>query len=105
MSVAGLMTARESDLPIIAIVMNNGILGWVQHVQGNRIIASDLGDYDHAAIARTLGWHGIRAETETEVRQAIIEALASKRQTLIDVITSGDESWEKVASSLRLAPR
>lgn len=105
MSVAGLMTARENDLPMIAIVMNNGILGWVQHVQGNRIIASELGDYDHAAIARTLGWNGIRAETETEVRQAITEALGSKRPTLIDVITSGDESWEKVASSLRLAPR
>lgn len=105
MSMAGLMTARENDLPLIVIVMNNGILGWVQHVQGNRIIASTLGEYDHAAIARTLGWNGIRAETEVEVRQAIAEALAAKGSTLIDVKTSGDESWEKVASSLRLAPR
>jgi acetolactate synthase-1/2/3 large subunit len=105
MSVAGLMTARENDLPLIAIVMNNGILGWVQHVQGNRIIASTLGDYDHAAIARTLGWDGIRVETEAQLREAFATAIDSKSSTLIDVVVSGDESWEKVASSRRLTPR
>lgn len=105
MSVAGLMTARENELPLIAVVMNNGILGWVQHVQGNRIIASTLGEYDHAAVARTLGWNGIRVETEAELRRAFDDALATRESTLIDVVVSGDESWEKVASSLRLAPR
>jgi acetolactate synthase I/II/III large subunit len=102
MSVAGIMTALELDLGVVIIVLNNSMLGWVRHIQGNRIIASELGHFDHAAIARSLGCEGSRIDREEDFRPALEAALLSDRTTLIEVIVSGEESWEKVASSLRL---
>jgi len=101
MSLAGLMTSLETDLPITVVVMNNASLGWVEHVQGKRVIASKLGNYDYAAIARAMGCGGIRVETADEIRTALETALRSKITTVIDVVTSSEQTWESVACSLR----
>jgi acetolactate synthase-1/2/3 large subunit len=97
----GLMTSLEEKLPIVVVVFNNGMLGWVAHVQGNRRIASSLGDYDHAAIARAMGCDAYRVEDAAELAPRLRAAVASGRTTVIDVVTSPDETWEKV----RCAPR
>ncbi len=68
------------------------------------MIASALGDYDHSAIAHALEWKAVRVETEAEVRDGLREAPASKTPMLLDIVVSGDGSWEKVASALRLCP-
>jgi len=101
MSLAGLMTSLEVDLPITVVVMNNSSLGWVEHVQGKRLIASKLGHYDYAAIARAMGCEGIRVETAGGIRAALETALRSKTTTVIDVVTSSEQTWESVACSLR----
>ena len=69
MTMNGLMTAREQRIPIVVVVFNNSALGWVKHEQEERgtEIASDLGRYDHAAIARSLGCQGWRVETPAEL--------------------------------------
>jgi acetolactate synthase-1/2/3 large subunit len=100
MSLAGLMTSLEENLPITVVVMNNATLGWVAHVQRDRAIASRLGQYDYAAIARAMGCGGIRVETPAQIRPAIDMALKSKVTTVIDVVTSDKETWEDVACSL-----
>ena len=58
MTMNGLMTAVEQDIPIITVVFNNKALGWVLH--GSGPFAAEFNDWDHAAIARALGCRGVR---------------------------------------------
>jgi acetolactate synthase-1/2/3 large subunit len=98
MSMNGLMTAREQDLPIVALVMNNSILGWVVHGQGERLIASEFADFDHAAIAQAMGCDGIRVQSPEQLASALRAAMQSRRPTVIDAITSRDQSFQKIMS-------
>jgi acetolactate synthase-1/2/3 large subunit len=98
MSMNGLMTAREQELPIVVLVMNNSALGWVVHGQGERLIASEFADFDHAAIARAMGCDGRRVETPQELAGALRAAWASNRPTVIDAVTSRDQSFQKITS-------
>jgi acetolactate synthase-1/2/3 large subunit len=98
MSMYGLMTAREQDLPIAVLVMNNSMLGWVAHGQGKRLIASEFADFDHAAIARAMGCDGVRVHTPKELAGALDAAVLSNRPTVIDAITSRDQSFLKITS-------
>jgi acetolactate synthase-1/2/3 large subunit len=100
-----LMTARDEGVPIVVVVLNNGKLGWVMHGQRDRQIASDLGSFDHAAIAEAMGCRGIRVERPDELAGALARALACDVPVVVDVITSLDETFEKVTSSLMRTPR
>ena len=70
----GMMTARDENIPIVVVVFNNSMLGWVLHGQGARPIASKFADYDHAAIGRAMGCDGIRVERATDLPDAIGQA-------------------------------
>ena len=96
----GLMTALEENIPIVTVVFNNGALGWVKHGQGERNIACDFANFDHAAIARAIGCHGIRVENPNQLAPALQEALASDKPAVVDVHTSLSESFVKVTSPL-----
>lgn len=105
MSLAGLLTARELGLAVVVVVLNNQMLGWVQHVQGDRRIASELGAFDYAAIARAMGCGGTRVSTAAEFEDALADALAADRPWVIDVVTSPAPSWRDVSSRLATAGR
>src|SRR5713101_3103721 len=96
----GLMTALAEDIPIAVVVFNNGALGWVKHGQGGRNIACDLSSFDHAAIARSMGCHGIRVEDPRQLAPALKEALTSDKPCVVDVQTSLSESFRRVTSPL-----
>jgi acetolactate synthase-1/2/3 large subunit len=96
----GLMTAREEGLPITVVVLNNQALGWVTHGQGDRTIASRFEPFDHAAIARAMGVDGVRVEDPEQVGPAIAQAVGNGRTTVIDIVTSLDETFHKVTSPL-----
>ncbi len=97
----GLMTAVEQELPIVVVVLNNSALGWVLHGQGERAIASSFADFDLAGIARSMGARGIRVEQPGELRPALDEAFAERgAPTVVEVISSAGETYEKVASPL-----
>ncbi len=98
MSMNGLMTAREQNLPIVVLVLNNSSLGWVAHGQGERPIASEFEDFDHAAIALAMGCDGIRVHTPDELAGALRAAMGSKRPTLIDAVSSRDQPFQKITS-------
>jgi acetolactate synthase-1/2/3 large subunit len=96
----GLMTAAAENIPIAVVVFNNGALGWVKHGQGDRNVACDLSNFDHAAIARSMGCHGIRVEDPRQLAPALKEALTSDKPCVVDVQTSLSESFRRVTSPL-----
>jgi acetolactate synthase-1/2/3 large subunit len=98
----GLMTAVAEDIPIAIVVFNNGALGWVKHGQGDRNIACDLSNFDHAAIARSMGCEGIRVEEPSALGAALKQALASEKPSVLDINTSLKETYRRVTSPLAL---
>ena len=81
-------------------MFNNSALGWVKHGQGERNIACDFHNFDHAALARSLGCHGIRVEDPRQLAPALQEALNSDKPVVVDVHTSLSETFMKVTSPL-----
>jgi acetolactate synthase I/II/III large subunit len=98
----GLMTAVAEDIPITVVVFNNGALGWVKHGQGERNIACDLSNFDHAAIARSMRCDGIRVEEPSALGSALKRALVSDKPCVIDINTSLKETYRRVTSPLAL---
>src|SRR6202022_3992685 len=98
MTMNGLMTAVEQDIPIITVVFNNNALGWVLH--GSGPFAAEFKDWDHAAIARSLGCRGVRVEDPSALAPALHEALAARQPTVIDVRTSLKTTFADITSQL-----
>jgi acetolactate synthase I/II/III large subunit len=98
MTMNGLMTAVEQDIPIITVVFNNNALGWVLH--GSGPFAAEFNDWDHAAIARSLGCRGVRIEDPAGLKPALQEALAARQPTVIDVRTSLEVTFADITSQL-----
>lgn len=96
MTMNGLMTAIEHDIPIIVVVFNNSALGWSMHLRGP--FAAEFNNFDHAAIARAMGCVGIRVEDPAQLAPAIHEALAARKPVVIDVITSLKSTFAEVTS-------
>ena len=104
MAMNGLITAYEEGIAIVTVVLNNRALGWVKHGQRDRVIASELSDIDHAAIARAMNCRGIRVEEPGQLEEALAEALGSSKPTVLDVVTSLRISYEDVMSPLVVPP-
>jgi acetolactate synthase-1/2/3 large subunit len=98
MTMNGLMTAVEQDIPIITVVFNNKALGWVLH--GSGPFAAEFNDWDHAAIARALGCRGVRVEEPDGLAPALRDALAARQPTVIDVRTSLKVTFADITSQL-----
>jgi acetolactate synthase I/II/III large subunit len=98
MTMNGLMTAVEQDIPIVTVVFNNNALGWVLH--GSGPFAAEFKDWDHAAIARAMGCRGVRVEDPAGLAPALREALASREPSVIDVRTSLKTTFADITSQL-----
>jgi acetolactate synthase-1/2/3 large subunit len=98
MTMNGMMTALEHDIPIITVVFNNNALGWVLH--GSGPFAAEFKDFDHAAIARAMGCRGVRVEEPQALGPALAEALAARQPTVLDVRTSLAVTFADVTSEL-----
>jgi acetolactate synthase-1/2/3 large subunit len=89
MSAQELATAVQYDLPIVVLVVNNGMYGTIRmhqerHYPG-RVVGTDLVNPDFAAFARAFGAHG---ETVTETAQfadAVERALASGTSAVLEL--------------------
>lgn len=92
MSMNGLMTAIETQLPIVVVIFNNQMLGWSTHIRGP--FAAQFHDFDHAAIARAMGCQGFNVNTPEELSSALREALISEVPTVIDARISSDLSYK-----------
>ena len=91
---AELETLRRLQLPIIVMVLNNGILGYQKHAEdvifGEHTSAVDFTEVDHAAIARACGVNGIRVTRGEDVGAALDAAFASGKPALLDIVTDPD---------------
>jgi acetolactate synthase I/II/III large subunit len=98
MTMNGLMTAVEHDIPIVVVVFNNQALGWVLH--GSGPFAAEFSDFDHAAIARAMGCRGVRIEHPAAIAPALADALAARATTVLDVRTSLATTFADITSQL-----
>jgi acetolactate synthase-1/2/3 large subunit len=82
-------TAVQYDLPIIVIVVNNGIYGTIRMHQEReypgRVVATDLKNPDFAALARAYGGHGETVETTTDFAPAFERARAAGKPAIIEI--------------------
>jgi len=87
---AELETCVRMNLPIVTVVLNNGILGFQVHaelVKFDRYTdACEFAPVDHAAMARACGCDGIVVDDPADFGDALQTALASGRPTVIDAI-------------------
>ena len=97
MSMNGLMTACEEDIPIVVVVFNNSALGWVRHGQVDRAIASEFSDMNFAKIAEAIGCRGRRIERPGQLEKALSEAIESDEPTVLDVVTSMKTTFRDVS--------
>ena len=93
MTMHGMMSAIEENLPIVAVVLNNHALGWVYHGQGNRQIASKFSEFNYSEIAQAMGCAAFRATNEAEIREAIPRAVAAGKPAVLEIMTSLDDSF------------
>lgn len=101
MAMNGIMTARDENIPIVTVILNNSALGWVKHGQGNRTIASTFSDMNFAEIVEKMGCKGIRVEDPADLNAALSEALSAGGPTVVDVVTAFDGlSFRDVTSAL-----
>jgi acetolactate synthase-1/2/3 large subunit len=89
---AELETALRNEIPVLAVVLDNGCLAFEYHEQkfnwGNRVVpqVNDYLELDYAAVARAFGARGYRITDVRELPSAIDEGLRSKLPTLLDVV-------------------
>lgn len=98
MTMNGLMTALENDVPITVVIFNNHALGWSKHSRGDFATRFDV--FDHAAMARSMGCRGIKVTDPQDLAAAFRDALSSPVSTVIDVETSMDTAFSDVVSPL-----
>jgi len=82
-------TAVQYDLPIIVIVVNNGIYGTIRMHQEReypgRVVATDLKNPDFASLARAYGGHGETVEKTADFAPAFERARASGKPAIVEI--------------------
>ncbi len=89
MSGQELATAVQYALPIVVIVVNNGMYGTIRMHQEReypgRVVGTDLVNPDFAAYARAFGAHGETVEETAAFAPAFERAMAAGRPALIEL--------------------
>ncbi len=98
MSMNGLITACEENIPITVVIFNNSALGWVRSGQGERKIASEFSDIDYAGIAKSLGCRGFRIEEPGILETTLKDTEGSEVPVVLDVVTSKKFTFMEVSS-------
>jgi acetolactate synthase-1/2/3 large subunit len=82
-------TAMRYDLPIIVVLVNNGIYGTIRMHQERdypgRVSGTGLTNPDFAAYARAFGGHGEKVEKTADFADAYLRARASGKPSIIEV--------------------
>ncbi len=96
MNLNELATAVTYDIPVVIVLMNNGVLGMVRQWQtlffGKRYSNTVLTrKTDFVALAKAFGADGYAAETAVEFKKAFESALKANKVSVIDVRIDKDE--------------
>ncbi|MSP83084.1 MAG: sulfoacetaldehyde acetyltransferase [Alphaproteobacteria bacterium] len=92
MSLQETLTAVREDIPVTAVVFNNGQWGAEKKNQidfyADRFIGSNLTNPSFAAIARAMGADGVTVDKPDQVGDALRQATASNRPTVIEIMVT-----------------
>ena len=102
MSLHEVMTAVEHDIPAVALVFNNQQWGAEKRNQidfyEDRFVGTnighDLGGFDFAAIARSMGAEGLRITDPGDLGTAFADAMRADRPTVVEVMVDPEELAE-----------
>ena len=99
-------TAVQYDLPVLVIVVDNGMYGTIRMHQEReypgRVSGTTLQNPDFAAYARAFGGHGERVEKTEDFEGAFKRAIASGKPAIIHCITDPEAlTVEKTLSEIR----
>lgn len=97
MNLTELATAVSHNIPIIIVLMDNGVLGMVRQWQtlffdkrySNTVLAERKTDF--VKVAEAFGARGCRVGTREEFERAFREAVACGTTYLIDAVIDSDE--------------
>jgi len=97
MNIQELMTAVESNIPVINIILNNNFLGMVRQWQtffyDKRYSSTDLSmQPDFVKLAESFGGVGYRVTTKDEFDKALDEAIKSNKVAVLDVVVDRMEN-------------
>jgi acetolactate synthase-1/2/3 large subunit len=84
-----LATAMQYDLPMVILVVNNGMYGTIRmhqerHYPG-RVVGTELSNPDFAAYARAFGAHGETVTVTAQFPDALERALAAGKPALLEL--------------------
>ena len=90
MSLAEVMTCVREDIPVVAVVFNNGQWGAEKKNQvefyDNRYVGTNLANPSFAEVARSMGGNGLTVDAPDQVGDGLREALGSNRPTVLEVM-------------------
>ena len=104
MTVQGLWTAANDNIPCIFVICNNGMYRVLKvnfnvyqkdvleltETSGSNLLYSDFATpFDMAAIAKSMGVHGERIVDPEEIKPAVERAVASGKPALLDIVIDG----------------
>ncbi len=103
-----LAAAAQHGIPLVAIVFNNDAYGNVRKMQiryyDERVIASDLENPDFVKFAEAFGANAFRAETESQLREAMRYGFKSDLPTIIEVPMGDTPSFDSIYDQPRARP-
>ena len=104
MTVQGLWTAANDNIPCVFVICNNGMYRVLKvnfniyqqdvlelpETSGGRLLYSDFSTpFDMASIANSMGVHGERITDPAEIKPAVDRAVASGKPALLDIVIDG----------------
>jgi acetolactate synthase-1/2/3 large subunit len=103
MSSPELATAVQYELPIVILLVNNGMYATIRMHQERefpgRVIGTDLENPDFPALARAYGAHGERVERTADFEAAFERALASGKPSVLELVVDP----ERISPRVRLS--
>lgn len=91
---AELITARQYDVDVKCIVVNNGkqlAIKLEQAMRGYEEFSTEIGNFDFVKFAEACGVKGLRADDPMELDYALDELLSTKGPALLDVIVDPNQ--------------
>ena len=94
MSLAEVLTCVRENIPTVAVVFNNGQWGAEKKNQvdyyDDRYVGTNLENPSFAGIAKAMGADGVKVSHAGEVGDALREAAASSRCTVLEIMVGQD---------------
>ncbi|SLN76270.1 sulfoacetaldehyde acetyltransferase [Oceanibacterium hippocampi] len=92
MSLAEILTCVREDIPAVAVVFNNGQWGAEKKNQidfyADRFVGTNLANPSFAGIAEAMGGNGLRVDRPDQIGDALREAVASGRPTVLEIMAT-----------------